>query len=209
MIVVVTGPSAAGKTTWCRRHHADHLVPEDAAVVDEAAGADDQAAYWCEVNCRRWQAATERERASGLAVCDDDPMKLHYTWSLLRIGEADPAAWERELVANRAAIASGRLGFADLVLVSLPPAGELRARRDADRTRRRRNFELHARLAEPLREWYQAWERVSPGRVRWSLPPDGLPAGRPAPRAGRYDPATLDALVAALPPVSRSGCGGG
>ncbi|MEV6929313.1 hypothetical protein AB0M46_33150 [Dactylosporangium sp. NPDC051485] len=160
MIVAVTGPSAAGKTTWCRRHHAENLVAEYAPTGAEPNDGDlpAQAAFWCAVNCRRWQAVIERERASGLAVCDDDPLKLHYSWSLVRIGAASPELWASEVAANRAAIAAGRLGFADVVLVSLPSVEELRRRRDADPTRQRRNFALHVRLAEPLREWYQTLE---------------------------------------------------
>src|SRR6185369_9638799 len=98
-------------------------------------------------NSQRWRQATDVERELGLAVCDEDPMKLHYCWSLLRIGAASPQRWAHEVEANRAAISKGRLGFADLVLISIPPVDELRRRRDEDPTRRRRNFELHARLA--------------------------------------------------------------
>jgi GTPase SAR1 family protein len=36
VIVVVTGPSAAGKTTWCRRHFPDRTVPDryDPTLLD-------------------------------------------------------------------------------------------------------------------------------------------------------------------------------
>jgi hypothetical protein len=195
----VTGPSAAGKTSWCRQHHPDELVPEYAPTGREPDDSDPaaQADYWSEVNCQRWSQATHTESERGLAVCDEDPMKLHYCWSLLRIGAASPQRWTHEVAANLAAVTAGRLGFADLVLVSIPSAEELRRRRDADPTRRRRNFDLHARLAEPLRQWYEALERVDPGRVRWSLPSDGLPATTP--RANRCDPARFEALLDALP----------
>ncbi|MGA2828530.1 MAG: hypothetical protein ABSF03_20700 [Streptosporangiaceae bacterium] len=201
MIVVVTGPTAAGKTTWCQRHHLGDLVSEYAPTGKEPGDTDPaaQAAYWSEVNCRRWREATQRERVSGLAVCDDDPLKLHYGWSLVRVGAASPQRWVHEVKATRAAVAAGRLGFADLVLVSLPSPEELRRRRDADPARRRRNFELHARLIEPLRAWYQAVERVEPARVHWGLPSDGLPSVLPPPRANRCDPAFFDALMEALP----------
>lgn len=95
--------------------------------------------------------------------------------------------------------------LADLVLVSIPDGAELRRRRAADPTRRRRAFALHGRLAEPLREWYAAVERVDPGRVVWELPAGGLPAALPAPRLDRCDPARLDAVLEALPPLSRGG----
>jgi hypothetical protein len=197
----VTGPSSAGKTTWCRRHYPDELVPEYAPAGGEPDDSDPaaQADFWSEVSCQRWRQATRQERASGLAVCDDDPMKLHYCWSLMRVGAASRQRWAHEVTANMAAVTEGRLGFADLVLVTVPPVEELRRRRDSDPTRRRRNFELHARLAEPLRQWYQALERVEPDRVQWGLPSDGLPEIVPTPRANRCDPALFEALMEALP----------
>ncbi|MEU8238154.1 hypothetical protein AB0C07_07915 [Actinoplanes missouriensis] len=201
MIVVVTGPSAAGKTTWCRRHAPDATVPEHVPGPGEAPGPDpaDQAAFWCEAGVRRWRQAERQERRSGLAVCDDDPLKLHYAWSLARIGELSWRHWRAELDAHRSAVAAGRLGFADLVLVSAPPEHELRRRRDADPTRRRRNFDLHVRLAEPLREWYRAVERAGAAQVVWELPAAGLPAELPPPRAGRCDLSIFDAVTATLP----------
>ena len=119
--MAVTGPSASGKTTWCRRHYLDDVVDEYSPTGVEPVDADlaAQAALWCGVSCRRWQEAADRERVSGLAVCDDDPLKLHYSWSLVRIGEASEQLWAHEVAAHRAAIAAGRLGFADVVLVSL------------------------------------------------------------------------------------------
>lgn len=199
--MVVTGPSAAGKTTWCRRHHPDDLIPEYAPTGQEPGDVDPaaQAAFWCEVNCSRWGAAVRREQASGLAVCDDDPLKLHYVWSLVRLGVADPQRWHQEVAANREAVARRRLGFADLVLVSLPPPAELWRRREGDTSRRRRNFERHVRLAEPLRDWYAALERVCPGRVRWHLPADGIPKPRLPARTDRYDLGLFDRFIEALP----------
>ncbi|MEU4561796.1 hypothetical protein AB0F72_25720 [Actinoplanes sp. NPDC023936] len=201
MIVVVTGPSAAGKTTWCRRHFPADTVPEHVPSPEDLPGPDpaDQAAFWCEVSNRRWLRAERHERRSGLAVCDDDPLKLHYTWSLARIGALSWRHWQAEVDAHRGAVAAGRLGFADLVLVSAPAEDELRRRRDADPARRRRNFDLHVRLAEPLRQWYQAVERVGAAHVVWDLPAAGLPAELPPPRGDRCDAGLFDAVVAALP----------
>jgi hypothetical protein len=203
VIVVVSGPSASGKTTWCREHHAGETIPE-CVLTGRVPGDDDpgaQAAFFRDVNCARWGAAFERERVSGLAVCDDDPMKLHYGWSLVRVGAADPQRWFRELALSREAVSLRRLGFADLALVSIPPTAELWRRRAADGSRRRRNFERHVRLAAPLREWYSTLDRVSPGRVWWGFPAGGVPEPpRPA-RTDRYDLELFDRFIEALPSV--------
>ncbi len=201
VIVVVTGPSAAGKTTWCRQHFPHDTVPEDLPDGDAVPGPDpvDQALFWCEVNARRWQQALHQEQRTGLAVCDDDPLKLHYSWSLARVGALSRRHWQAEVDAHRLAVAAGRLGFADLVLVSAPSEEELHRRRDADRRRRRRNFDLHVRLIEPLRQWYRAVERAGAAHVLWELPPTGLPVDLPPPRQNRCDLCVYDAVIAALP----------
>jgi hypothetical protein len=51
VIVAVEGPSAAGKTTWCRQHTRD-FVAEYAPTGTEPDGTDlhGQAAYWVAVN---------------------------------------------------------------------------------------------------------------------------------------------------------------
>ena len=157
------------------------------------------AGFWAEANARRWQRALDTENAYGLAVCDTDPFKLHYVWGLWWLGEVDAAVWEAEARINREYFEAGRLGFADLVLCDIPDPEVLRSRRDGDPTRTRRNFDLHVRLAEPLRRWYGTMDRLEPGRVRWALPPGGSIPDPPPPRTGRSDPRRFDELLAALP----------
>jgi hypothetical protein len=200
MIVAVEGPSAAGKTTWCRRHGAD-VVAAHSPTGNEPDDSDPavQAAYWVAANSHRWEEARDLEHRTGLAVCDGDPLKLHYSWSLARIGEAPWDRFVHDLVATRQAFAAENLGVADLVIVSIPPLPDLRRHRDSDPTRIRRSFDLHARLATPLRQWYQAVDAPDPGRVIWEFPADGMPQPIPTPRDGRSDPALLDRLLELLP----------
>jgi nicotinamide riboside kinase len=205
MIVAVEGPSAAGKTTWCRRH-ASHVVAEYLRTGQEPDSGDPvtQATYWAEVNCRRWQVAVGLEQIHGTAVCDTDPLKLHYSWTLARIGRSDPARFAAEFRTARRAFEQGCLGLADVILVRIPSPATLERQQRADHTRRRRAFEVHQQLAEPLREWYAAVECLDPTRVRWNLPENGLADVPAVPvRADRSDPTLLDALVEALPPLPR------
>lgn len=123
---------------------------------------------------RRWQAACAIERSRGVAVCDTDPIKLHYIWSLWQIGVAAERVWQAEHVANRAAIAAGRIGLADAYLVNPIDPRRARQQPDGDPTRSRRNFELHVKLLGPLMTWYRALDAVLPGAVTWGLPENGL-----------------------------------
>jgi hypothetical protein len=177
MIVVVEGISASGKTTWCRRHAAGFTVSETGPrddAPDATLNVTAAARFWVEQGERRWQAACAIERSRGIAVCDTDPIKLHYIWSLWQIGVAIERVWQAERVATRDAIADGRIGFADAYLVKPIDPRRARQQRDADPTRSRRNFELHVKLLEPLMTWYRALEAVLPGAVTWDLPKDGL-----------------------------------
>lgn len=199
MIVAVEGPSAAGTTTWCQQQSWP-VVAEYAPTGAEPDGSDEdrRAAYWVAANSSRWQHALELEAEHNVVLCDSDPLKLHYSWCLARIDAAPWSRFENELRDTREAMVTGRLGFADIVLVSIPSERVLRTRAAADPSRQRRSFGLHARLREPLREWYTAVERAKPGRVVWSWPATGVPIAQPE-RAQRCNPAFLDSIIGHLP----------
>ena len=197
MIVVVEGPSAAGKTSWCRRQ-VGRFVAEYSSAGNEPVDGHALARHWARVSMRRWAEAEELERADGIAFCDTDPVKLHYAWGMAALGLAPRAQFDRELAVTRVAIRTSRLGFADAVLVGLPDLATLQRQRDDDETRRRRNFATHVQLREPLRQWYAALDGLDPGRVIWVLPAAGVPK-LPALRPDRTSLALLDALVDALP----------
>jgi hypothetical protein len=199
-ILVVEGISAAGKTSWCARHAAGHVVPETPhglAAPDRASDPEGAGAFWAERNVLRWEAAVTLANRSGLAVCDTDPLKLHYVWTLWRIGAATEADWRAECAATRATVAASRIGFADAYLVATTGPDVALAQATADPSRRRSRIALHVRLHGPLMDWYRALDAAAPGRVSFELP-DALPALAP-----RTDPdgdlAIFDRLVAALP----------
>jgi hypothetical protein len=176
VIVAVEGPTASGKTTWCRQHYPGFVPEEEYGDV-------------------RWAAAVAHEQERGLAVCDTDPLKLHYHFGLYRIGAIDRGAWRRESARVRRWISQEKLGFVDLVLVSDIDEDELRRRRVADESRERHRFDLHIQLRRPLLQWYETLEQLDPGRVRFGLA-DELP--QPEPRQNRHSVELLDLLIAAL-----------
>jgi len=152
LIVVIEGPSAAGKTSWIAAHSEDALVvAEYAGPAQVDADEIDTANYWAEANAVRWATAIQAEPCTQIVLCDTDPFKLHYTWSLWRLGHASTREWNLARDANRRMFTAGRLGIADVVLVSIPDSDALARRRASDSNRTRRNFELHKQLSEPLR----------------------------------------------------------
>jgi hypothetical protein len=196
MIVVFEGPSAAGKTTWAARWPAASVVAETGPVeVPTMLDVDEIAQAWADLDARRWSTAVATEAATGLAVCDTDPLKLHYSYCLARVDAGDWAVFDAGVRACRRAIAAQRLGIADLVACWIPDDAVLVAQREGDVTRGRRNFARHRRMAGPLRDWYEALAALDPGRVMWQFPDlvDDVPV------RDRYDIELFDAWMAALP----------
>ena len=113
MIVVVEGPSAAGKTTWTTRHCDPAIIVPEIAAAEAAAAPDprehprEAAEFWVQLNCARWKQALGIEMAQGVAVCDSDPFKLHYPWSLWRTGHAHCSYWTAALEASRPVFDAG------------------------------------------------------------------------------------------------------
>ncbi|OBZ95505.1 hypothetical protein ADU59_12430 [Pararhizobium polonicum] len=200
MIAVVEGISAAGKTTWCRTHAPECIVPETFPPDrhHQSSTGLPTAQYWTDWNAKRWADALSVEAGRGVAVCDTDPLKLHYLWSLVQIGEAPKAQWLLQLETTRAAFAARRLGFADLYLVKKIDAAVARLQSDGDTKRLRDKFDLHVRLQEPLIAWYQSLDRVLPECVLWHLP-DMLPSRKDGDRRNRYDLEAFDTLILSLP----------
>jgi hypothetical protein len=194
VIIVVEGPTACGKTTWATRHAGDSLVAEAIPTTDPPRDARTAARFWAEHGATRWEVALDTEQRAGVAVCDTDPLKLHYSWSLWRMGLVSEVEFRHQADAYRELVSEGRIGFADAYFVSVPAPETLERRRSGDTTRLRRNFSIHAQLGEPLREWYTALEELRPGSVRWSFPGVGL--GSPADmRRPRYELADYDGLI--------------
>ncbi|MCD2115086.1 hypothetical protein LQ384_28865 [Rhodococcus rhodochrous] len=124
------------------------------------------------MDAQRWTQALALEDTTDLAICASEPLKLHYSWCLAAIGAEPISRFEHKFAAVREMFLDRRLGFADVVLLSIPDPQRLLAQRNGDPTRRRRHFDLPARLSEPLAEWYAAVERLDPGRVLHSFPED-------------------------------------
>lgn len=200
MIVVVEGISAAGKTTWCRSHAGEHLIPETfpSDRGNQPAQGLATARYWTDWNVKRWRDALAMEAARGLAVCDTDPLKLHYSWTLFQAGAGERAQWELQTQTTREAIRDRRIGFADAYLVKIIDPDTARRQSDRDKTRVRTRFNLHVRLQESLVRWYRALDAVLSGRVQRQLPHGGLSIDELRSNELRYNWEAFDAFIASL-----------
>lgn len=196
MILAVEGPSAAGKSTWAAQWPARLVVPETGRVEPPAGADRDEAArFFVELNCARWARAVATECATAIAICDTDPLKLHYDYCLARVGHASWEPFEAGVEASRAAIAREHLGIVDLVVCDVPDDTTLDRLRRSDPARARSNFAVHRTLGPALADWYHALGQLDPGRVAWGFPPD-LPQRDMRPR---FDLRLFDEWMQALP----------
>ena len=196
MIIVVEGPSAAGKTTWCSAHGSERVVAETGRIEPPTELSDDGLArFWNDLNCRRWATAMDVETRYGLAICDTDPLKLHYDYCLARVGVASWDRFEAGVAVAVEAIASCTLGIADILVVNIPDNDTLAQQRASDPTRSRRNFDLHRRLGPALRDWYDVLDRLDAGRVMWEYPSE-VPS---TVERDRYDTDLFEVWMGQLP----------
>ncbi len=204
MIAVVEGLSAAGKTTWCNRNFPEQTVWE-APILGDAPNRVDEpqtaSRYWAQMNAKRWSDATSIESESGLAICDTDPFKLHYIFSLWQIGAQSRADWDVEVEIHRDLFASEQVGLADMYFVTIPDRSTLLEQKTGDVTRSRKSFDLHSQLGSPLELWYKAIDSLDPGRVVWNFP-DSMSTEdvlRTPVRTTRSGVELFDQLLAKLP----------
>jgi hypothetical protein len=204
LIAVVEGLSAAGKTSWCKQNFPELTVWESAIPEGGPNRKTDPAfasKYWAAVNAGRWAEAVLFEAEHGLAVCDTDPFKLHYAFSLWQVGAMPKWDWEFEVEIHRELFSSGQIGFSDRYFVSIPDEQTLESRMTGDATRARRSFDLHSKLGPSLKTWYQAVDSLEPGRVTWGFP-ESVSVEElitSTPRQDRSDIQLFDQLIAILP----------
>lgn len=207
MIIVLEGISAAGKTTFARQFGAEHHVTEfpDHGI---APGKDDRAefhaVYLLEHNIRRFDAAVAAERENGFAICDTEPFKSHFDWCMARAGYKSFDVFNAAIPLARKAIAERRIGFGDRYFVKRIAPEIVRAQKEGDATRTRRNFDIHLALQPHLLDWFGALSQALPGKVEFSFPDKGtvlaeIARNSSAGEPHRFDVSVFDALLARLP----------
>jgi len=203
MIVAIEGPSAAGKTTWCREHYPNVTVHEthDIAAPDLFADPAEVGRFWIAHNVARWQRALAIEQVRGIAICDGDPFHLYFSWAVWKAGALPGTLFELESKLYRDEFEKQQIGFADYIIWLEVPVDELRRRAESDTVRRRKRHEMYLAMSPWMRTWFHAREAALPGSVLCST--DDLPVELfpPVSPSRRYDIALFDNALLRLSDV--------
>lgn len=200
MIIVIEGPSAVGKTTWCHTHAPTYVkaAPRDLDAPDLFADPTDVANFWVPFNCGLWESALQIEMKEGVAVCDSDPLHLYFSYSLWKTGALDRRLFDAEVRLYRDAMVSHRVGFADFVFWEDAPLEELRRRAKADVEHPRRRHDLYLSMIPWMKLWFEARERALPGSLGGWPQAEGLQLERPENarvESRRYDVDAFDRMI--------------
>ena len=164
-IICLEGASAVGKSTTCQ-YLADHCgfsrIPEVNELFERPVTP---ASNW--YLCRqveRWQMAETVSAAGGQAVLDGDPFQpLWYNWIF---NELDLQPVEDVIEFYRSAIQAEDIRFPDRYFLLTAPEEVLRVRTQNDKSRSRRNFDMHLRLIRPQINYFKQMNLIERGRVK-------------------------------------------
>jgi deoxyadenosine/deoxycytidine kinase len=161
-IICLEGASAAGKTTL------SHAIAArtDAAVIAEVWAfferpSPEPPLWYLERQVERWRFAVESAGKHGLSILDGDPFQpLWYGWAY---GFIEPHTLTTVTSFYHDAIAAGSLAFPDRYILLAVSEPELRARKQRDASRSRRNFAKHVSLLRHQPRYFAAMNRICPG----------------------------------------------
>jgi thymidylate kinase len=163
-IICLEGASAAGKTTLSRAI-ADRT---GAAVIAEVWALFERPSpepplWYLERQVERWRRAVERAGNHSLSILDGDPFQpLWYGWAY---GFIEPLTLSTVTSFYHQAIAASALAFPDCYILLAVAEPELRARKQADASRSRRNFAKHLSLLRHQPRYFSAMNIISPALV--------------------------------------------
>jgi hypothetical protein len=161
-IICLEGASAAGKTTLS---HA-LAARTGAAVIAEVWALFERPSpeppmWYLERQVERWRFAVESVGKHGLSILDGDPFQpLWYGWTY---GFIEPHTLSMVISFYHDAIAAGSLAFPDRYILLAVAEPELRARKQGDTSRLRRNFAKHVSLLRHQPRYFATMNKISPG----------------------------------------------
>ena len=149
-VICFEGPSGIGKTTMSNALSADYnIVPEVNLLFDRTGEEPKQ--WYLERQVERYGIC---KAANAPSILDGDIFQpIWYNW-VCNYPQAFLSKSETHSF-YRDRLAEGTIKFPDLYIIFHVDEKELWIRKENDTTRRRRNFEKHLKIIEPLKEYYR------------------------------------------------------
>lgn len=154
-IICLEGASGVGKTT-AAKFMANELgyvrVPEVNELFERPV--NESSHWYFQMQEERWKLASQISDMGKVAILDGDHLQpVWYNWIFSDLG-LQPM--DDVLRYFKKSFEKGSIGFPDAYVVLTLGLDELRQRKNADKSRRRKNFETHLRLIEPQKEYFHA-----------------------------------------------------
>ncbi|MEM6318628.1 MAG: chloramphenicol acetyltransferase [Bacteroidota bacterium] len=149
-IVCFEGPSSVGKTTLCQVLSDNYQVVPEVNLLFERP--KNESHYWYhEKQVERFAKCQQAPRTS---ILDGDIFQpIWYNWVCKYPTNFLPKNRTHQFYKTK--VLEKKLAFPDLYLVFQADEKELRARKKNDKTRKRRNFEKHLAIIQPLQAYYR------------------------------------------------------
>ncbi|WP_051287301.1 hypothetical protein [Paenibacillus taiwanensis] len=164
-IICLEGTSAVGKSTTCKafahRYHT-YIVPETRELFQVSNLQGEALSKWLlERQLDRWIIAKEQSLKYDYVILDGDIFKLWYDWVFGDNGLSvqQQGAWLREKLIQQ------EIAFPDAYVALWIEEEELRARKEADFSKRRRNFMKHLQLVKPQLTYFTFLQGLNPRYV--------------------------------------------
>lgn len=163
-VICIEGASAVGKSTVCRvleKEFGFTRIPEVNELYPRSS--DESPIWYFERQLDRWKMACDVSSIGGSAILDGDPFQpIWYNWIFSDIG-LQPIPEVIKFYHDK--VSSRVIRFPDKYYLLTTSELELRRRRESDRNRSRKNFEMHLRLIEPQMAYFTAMNNGALGLV--------------------------------------------
>lgn len=154
-IICLEGASGIGKSTASKFMESEYgyvRIPEVNELFERSPNEPDD--WYFRMQVKRWELAKTESELGKVAILDGDHLQpVWYNWIF---DDLNFQPVNEVLDFYSKAFLQGLLDFPDAYVLLHVGIDELRARKDNDKSRKRSNFDMHFRLIEPQREYFES-----------------------------------------------------
>lgn len=154
-VICLEGASGIGKSTasnFMEREYGYIRIPEVNELFERSSNEPDDGYFRMQV--KRWELAKSESELGNVAILDGDHLQpVWYNWIF---DDLNFQPVNEVLDFYSKAFLQGSLGFPDAYVLLHIGIDELRTRKESDKSRKRSNFDMHLRLIEPQREYFDS-----------------------------------------------------